>query len=63
MNYTHETQIYELDDYDGKIWCRPIDAPRSEPWRPVSYGVKTKSEAARILRSEGYHVTRRKSGL
>ena len=52
---------YELCRRDGKIWCRPIDAPRSEPWRPVD-GARSLTEAAATLRAQGERVTRQRSG-
>lgn len=58
--------VFELDDMDGIIWCRPISADRDTPWRPVSgergMNAKTISEAKRVLRAEGRRVTSRRSG-
>lgn len=61
-----ERKLYELDDQDGHMWTRPLDAPRSVPWRPVlgdgRLHAKTKAEATRMLRREGLRVTRKHSG-
>ena len=68
MTQTQTTQrvTLELERQDGIIWSRPIDAVRSVPWRPVSgergANAKTIAEAARVLRADGYRVTRRRSG-
>lgn len=60
------TTIHELDRQDGIMWCRPIDAPCSVAWRPVSgensQHAKSYAEATRVLRRQGEHVTRRRSG-
>lgn len=57
----------EIHPQDRIIWARPINAPRSVPWRPVSgergQYATSMAEAARVLRAEGYSVTRRRSGL
>lgn len=60
-------ETMEISRQDNQMWCRPINAPRSVPWRPVSGESKARSEswaeASRVLRREGYRVTRRRSGL
>ena len=63
----NENVTMELQQWDGKIWCRPIDAPRNVAWRRADgcdrLNAESITEAARELRRAGYRVTRRRSGL
>jgi len=52
--------IYEISERDGKWWARPIEAPRSEPWRPAG---RTRRAAVEEIRGDGDGVTVRRSGL
>jgi hypothetical protein len=64
--YEMHKGAYELDLQDGIWWCRPIDAPADCPWRPVDgetgQYAHSRAEAARVLRADGFRVTRRRSG-
>lgn len=66
MNTREARETMELDSQDGIVWRRDINAPIDAPWCPADgengMTAKTKTEAARVLRQQGYRVTRRRSG-